>query len=347
MLAILVSSFAVCGARESIRNIEIDLILRKDGSAEITEKWDVSIYGGITEWYLVRNNLGDIEVKDLAVTDENGLPFSNIGEWGIDRSISQKAGKCGYVHKRNGVELCWGIGSYGDHVFTVSYTMTNAVKTLNDYDILHMQLVSPGLSASPSHVRVSIAAEDISIDTSNTLAWGFGFYGTTAFSEGKVVYESNADFNRDCSVIALLRFNKGIFRSPSIKAMDFQTIYDEAMEGADFGDDEDENAGGIILAMLLAFGGILGGALLINRAHTKKILGVKRVKDVDWSRDIPYEGSLFASNYIIKELGLDKKGNSLAAALILKMIYNGQLEVRKDAKDKVEIAFSDKNLDTL
>ena len=76
----------------AIRNIDISLTLHRDGSAGVHEVWDVCAASG-TEWYLVRNNLGDIDILDLAVSDESGLDFINEGEWDVDRSIADKAGR--------------------------------------------------------------------------------------------------------------------------------------------------------------------------------------------------------------------------------------------------------------
>ena len=52
----------------SIRDVDITLTLLPDGTASIHERWDVCAADG-TEWYLVRGNLGDIEIGNLAVSD--------------------------------------------------------------------------------------------------------------------------------------------------------------------------------------------------------------------------------------------------------------------------------------
>lgn len=86
----------------AIRQIKLDVELLEDGSARVQEFWDVCVASG-TEWYLVRDNLQDIVIDDLRVSDESGLSFDNIGEWDVDRSLEWKNGKCGIVHKRRGV----------------------------------------------------------------------------------------------------------------------------------------------------------------------------------------------------------------------------------------------------
>ena len=91
-------------AEPQIRSIDIEVTLHRDGSASFTEDWDVTVAEG-TEWYLVRQNLDGMEVSGLSVTDETGRRYADIGEWDIDRSMAEKAGRSGIRHSGDGVEL--------------------------------------------------------------------------------------------------------------------------------------------------------------------------------------------------------------------------------------------------
>ena len=117
VLAALAGTLAVYA--QAIRDLDIRAVLRPDGSARITQVWDVNVVRG-TEWYIPIDNLGKMSVTDLSVS-ENGQPFVSEGNrWDVDRSLEEKTGRCGIVEKRNGVELCWGQGSYGPHVWTAA-----------------------------------------------------------------------------------------------------------------------------------------------------------------------------------------------------------------------------------
>ena len=328
----------------SIRDVDITLTLLPDGTASIQERWDVCAADG-TEWYLVRGNLGDIEIGSLAVSDESGRAYVNEGSWDTQRGIAEKAGRCGIVRKRDGAEICWGIGSLGDHVFDVSYTMSRSVKSLNDYDMLHLQTVSPGLSSPPRHVRVTVRAQQHQLDTANTRAWGFGFAGRVDFRDGAVVYESTEPFVRNSSVIVLLRFDKGMFDSPSRQDRDFADALAVAMEGADFGSDSDSDIGGgfarLVAVFVVAVAGMCAIAAWSRSARRRKVLGMKP-SEVPWNREIPFGGDLEASAYTLAKLGESSggSGDTLAAALILRMIYRGELSVAKDSRERVEISFN-------
>ncbi|MBR4524053.1 MAG: DUF2207 domain-containing protein [Bacteroidales bacterium] len=359
LIAALVSTFAAFADEQKVHDLDITVTLYSHGVAGIHETWDLDTGNSITEWYLPRENLGDIEVFNLKVLDENyndAQPFTDVGEWDVDLSRRQKTGKSGIVHKHNGVELCWGIGEYGHHVFHVLYGMKNVVKTLNDYDMFHMQLVNDELAAPPKHVRVTIQTDPASVhavlDTTNTRVWGFGFNGTVAFTdEGTVVFESSEPFGYHSSVITLLRFNKGLFDSPSVQERDFQEVLDRAMAGADFGsdgdgyDDEDDTAGAIggLIMMILSWLGIRKGFRKatgkVSKREKKKLLGVAE-SEINWYREIPMDGDLIAADYALSRLGEDRKQNALASAEILKMIYKGYLDVQKDASGNIEITFA-------
>ena len=337
-------SFTALSSDSLIRAIDIILTIKADGSATVSERWDVSVGSG-TEWYLVRSNLGDIRIPSLRVS-ENGVQYSYIGEWDVDKSLKQKAGKCGIVHKSDGVELCWGVGSYGDHVFDVNYTMTNAVKSLQDYDCLHLQLVSPGLSSEPERVSVTIRGSEVRLTQENTRAWGFGFEGECLFNEesGCVEYRSSERFSSRSSVIALLRFDKGMFNSPSVQDRSFDAVLERALQGSSYSSDEEDES---LLDLLLGFLAVLavgvGFTVLAVKLRRRSILGVKD-SEIVWCRDLPFNSDLAKSYYTLTQLGEEKKGSSLAGALILRMIYNGELNVVKKG-DKVDLAFTDRTPD--
>lgn len=349
-LAAFVASALLAGTpvfgRNVVRDVAISLNLQEDGTAAVTEVWTVDVSEG-TEWYLVRENLGDIVVEGLSVSDETGHKYLVEPEWNSDRSRSEKARRCGILHKRKGVEICWGIGDYGSRVYKVSYRMTRAVKTLRDADMLHLQLLSPGISSKPQHVSVRISAPGLTKE--NVRFWGFGFEGRSWFETpedadasrcGAVCMETTGRLR---SVIALLRFEKGLFNSPSVQNRGFEDVLAEALDGAHFEDESEGDDDGAFLGMFMSLMMMLAGAFsVLAGALTSKrrVLGC-RPSQVEWCRDVPYGGDLLAANYTLGRLGEIKKGSSFASAMILRMIYRGALETRNTGNNKVDIYFND------
>ena len=322
-----------------VKDLDINVVLNADGSAQICERWDVDIWEG-TEWYLVRSNLGDIEISGLSVT-ENGRKFIFEGEWDMDRGLEEKAFRCGIVSKRDGCELCWGLGSHGRHEFTVKYLMSNMVKSLDDCDMVHMQFVSPGISPSPEHVKLTISSPCMAFEPEVSRVWGFGYEGTAEFSgDGSLIFESSENFRRTSSMIALVRMDKGAFHSPSVQSRSFEEVLDTAMEGSDWEDSEEKDAWGIIVGFLACLGAGIWLLAHIRRRTLMEVLGVTSIKEIPWSRDIPFGGDLLCSEYALEKIGKADTGNKIAAAMILRMINDGNLSVIKEPdSSKVELCF--------
>ena len=359
LLVLLALSISVSGAfaqKQVVRDIDITLHLSDKGSVTFDEMWDINTGSNITEWYLVRENLGDIIIPNLTVLDGvSGAKFEDVGEWDVNKTLDEKAGKSGIVHKDDGVELCWGIAPRGDRKFYAIYSMIKAMKSLNDYDMLHLQVVSPGLSSPPQHVRITVMSKDFQLDTTNTRAWGFGFEGTTTFTDSTVVFESSKPFRTDDSAIILLRFNKGMFQPLSVQERDFQEALDIALEGSKFADDpKEENpfAGamaGLMIVLLLFFAFVRpiikifkGSRTKVTNRDKKKLLGVAPDK-LDWYRDIPMGGDLQMADYVLRRLGERGSANNLPLAEILRMIYKGNLAVTSELNGPVNISFASRD----
>lgn len=334
-----------------IRDIQIRCRLDSLGFAYIEEMWNVRAVSG-TEWYLVRENLGDIEIKDLCVS-EDGVEFINEGRWDIDRNIDAKAGKCGIHGTSRGCEICWGIGNYGDHIFNVSYTITNVVKSLDDYDMLHLQFISDELSSAPEHAKVVISLPDTQLDTTNTRIWAYGYYGDINFIDGEIVAESSESFSYNSSMIVLARFDKGVIKSPqSFRDGPFEDHLKKAQEGSDYSSGELGFFGKLFSGIFMFFVILVQGGwvvlippiLIINKyVMRKRFLGTTKKSEVTWSREIPFFGDLSTTNYVLSQINEGGKSNSIASAMILQMIRKGAILVKKSAigdKETVELALN-------
>ena len=338
------------GARQTTRDLDITVELQQDGSAWITQIWDAYSNEG-TEWYIPIGNLGPMTVSDLSVS-ENGVAFESLGDgWDVDWSRSRKTGKCGIVRKRDGVELCWGIGEYADHRWVVRYKVTGLVQSLQDADAFNFMFVAPGMDASPEHVRVvmrpAFDAPELTYD--NTRVWLFGSESDINLRSGSIVAESTEPFEYRSSLIALVKFEKGIFSPTFQRDMPFQTMLDTALEGSSYGEDDDETFFLIGFALLtlgsLAFLIFAAIASALGYKYRKSFFGKSKI--TEWYRDIPVEGNLNAAYYVLEAgkrfIGQGTPEN-LIGAYFLRWILSGDVQVEPDpnSSKRVNLKFINK-----
>ena len=356
-----VAALCFAAAAQEIRDIDETVVLRADGSARITQVWDVNVVSG-TEFYLPFEHLGPLNIRDLAVS-EGDLQFISEGDrWDVDRSLEQKRGRCGIVRKSHGVELCWGQGSLGDHVWTVSYTVDGLVMKMGEYNGLYFSFVNPGLSAPPQHVKVTLVNETGGPQwtSDNVKVWGFRSPSEIFVEDGAIRAESTEAFSYNSAMTVLVRFDADLFTPAVDYKKDFQKVQNLAFRGSDY---KDKVSFEDILAWILVIGGLLlftpvgwillGVVFLLGRyfkyyvlglKYDKKIFGARRIKG--WYRDVPLQGSIPASYYTLSkgdnmgELGKDISKH-LIGAYFLKWVLDGVVQVLPDPdkQSRVNLSF--------
>ena len=330
--------FSPLSARPQLKNLDIRVVLSKNGDARITETRQMEIDSEGTECYIVVGNLSGSDVRNLTVADETGLAFNNIGAWDIDRSRSWKEGKCGIVAKHNGYELCWGLGESGSRTYTASYTVTNLVKGYDDADGFNYMFVAQGVSPLPDHVRLTIVPEDtLKFTAENTGIWGFRYQGEINLMNYQIVAESSEPFESRSAMIVMCRFDKGMFEPADVREGSFEQVRERAFEGSDYVGSDDEWTSDdtfILLALVISFFivPIIGGLWYIIDVWRARR---KANKDLLWYRDIPLDGNLQQANDMLNAyrfFGTDY--NNLLSACILKLINLGAISIEKRGGEK-------------
>ena len=336
-------------AQNKVHDVDITVTLATDGSAQVREVWNMILSRG-TEVYLGRENLGDIRIRNLTVSDETGTTYETDRSWDTERSFEGKKNRCGLNSISNGYEICWGIGEYGHRTYTVDYTLTNLVKSLDDYDMIHYQFVTPNDFRS-EHVKVTLEKPGFVMDTL-TRIWAFGYDGYIWREDGRVIAESENPLDPGNSIIILMRFDKGTFQSESVQERPFQVVLDKALEGA--GEPEEyvpkwkERLYSILGALFFVFLLCIPVLPLIvrvveRRRKKKNTFATTNLASIPWSREMPYGGDILKNYYVISNApALKVQDNSVASAMILHMLQEGCLEARRDlSTGKVDIYFKE------
>ncbi len=358
---------------QQIRSLDIDVYINDEGDAYIKQLWDVNVVSG-TEWYIPIENLGGMYISGLEV-EENGSGFIDEGrEWNTHRSLSEKAGRSGIVVKKDGVELCWGQGSMGDHVWKAGFVALKLVQSLEDYDAFNFMFVNPDMIAGPESVTLTfhrMGEEPFSFDY--TRFWFFGTEGESELLDDGTIRFHAEKLRRSDSVICMMRFDKGHFQPSLSKDMKFEKMQKKAFKGSTYKADgkkkfsfEDLLAlivgGGFVLVIvglvLLFLYSLIRDIILKITGHvwSKKVFG--STKPQGWEREAPFGGSIPVAAALLKD------GNRLSlsvghterciGAYFLKWIHEGIVTPVKAADGHFDVqfqsekpVFTDKSEDSL
>lgn len=337
-------------AQSQVDTVRIDVELQDDGSAFIRERWVIDVSGDITEWYLGKDNLGRMDILDFMVTDETGREYVYEGKnWDIHRTRQEKAGKCGIVQKRDGYELCWGVGRSGPHTYTASYTLSGLVKGYSDRDGFNHMFVTPTDNARD--VLLTIRKNGTILTDANTQVWGFRFHGETEVLGGAVNYWSTRPFDSNSALVAMVSFEKGIFTPTLTYDKSFEEVKEEAFKGSDYKKSEGwllENLLQLLMVFIFIMVPFLGiGRMISIKKRKKELLGGK-MKDVSWFRDVPVGGDLREASNILRAFSgkTITENQNLIAAYMMRLFYRGAFSLVPQSGSNVAFKIGQLDLPT-
>ena len=346
LLGLLMSATSVF-SRPSLNNLDIKVVLSKNGDARITETREMYIDDEGTECYIGLANMGESLVKDLTVSDETGTRFINV-DWDVDETRDWKTYKCGIVTTNRGYEVCWGLGEEGERTYITSYTITGLVRGYPDADAIRHVFLDTSVSPKPEHAKITIMTADTTmvINPDSCGIWGFRFEGNLWFEDGTIVAETTQAMSSEAGLYIMVQFPKGMFE-PTIWENDtFENKKNEAFEGSDYvgGDNDEEMTWFEWVIFILIYG---GSTLIAVGGFMWHIVTVWRArhranKDLMWYRDIPLNGNLQEANNILNAYKyMHTDYNNLMSACILKLIQMGAItiETRRNMKGEMEPNF--------
>lgn len=322
---------------DHIYNIDMDIYLNEDGTANIKEMWDVKADSG-TEWYKQLYNLGTQELSDFTVSMDGRQLQEKY--WNVDESLSQKSGYYGINRVSEGLELCFGKGDMNRHKFTLNYTLSNFITNTSDSQVLY-QTLFPNVTLDNFTVTVSSFYE-----FPDTLdVWGYGYQGLAYVKDGKIEMTNDGYSVNNDYVVLLAKFPVNTFKTDNYNGDfgSFDDIYDMAEEGTytyDYGDTYKETFWdkifGIITSLfffIIPLIAIIGAAI----SASKNGYGYKDNKTIDKKnvpmfRDIPCNKDIYYANALVNLNNFSYKETNIFGAIILKWIRQGKIAFRNEAR---------------
>ncbi|MSS09133.1 DUF2207 domain-containing protein [Clostridium sp. WB02_MRS01] len=324
----------VFAKEDAIPSINLEVILQSDGSAVITEIWDVRGVSSGTEYYKALNNMDGMNVHSLAVWDESGTQYKTLDGWNTKLSREEKSGTCGILKTSDGYELCWGIGSYGNHQYTIQYTVEGLVKDYGDYAGFYHQFISE-LSNAPESAYIKIRMADTSLTANNARIWAYGFTGEAEIgSDGSLNVFSSEALGGGDYVNVLCRFDRSLFPLASAADMSFEKLQESA---------ENKNSDTALYIVLAVLGAVIVMTVIpvvffssrykLADGTAVRLPGKKQI-DTNWS--VPFGGSIPA---VYSAMLLLRKGIScekLMGAYLIRWQEAGYIRIERESERTIK-----------
>lgn len=338
-LAIFFISISNAYASNKINSINVETILDENGNGKITEVWDMVLSEG-TEVYKPMGDLGNSKITNFRVIDEQGNIYTSLSNWNTSGTLSSKAYKNGINKTSDGIELCWGMSSYGHHTYIISYDVSNMIYNTNDSQVLYWKFINDSMDPAPKNFSVIVKGP---IEYENTLdVWGYGYKGYAYVSNGYIAMsnEENHTFRSNEYGVLLVKYPLNTFDTTNSYSSykEFNDFYEKAEEGAFI------NKTSIFETILNIIIGIISFIFQFGIWIFIVIMAIKATspdkyekKEIDYKnlnnfRDIPCNKDIMKA-YLISEIyGINKKKEDLLGAILLKWLKDKKISIVKQEK---------------
>ena len=343
ILLIFIITFSITNVyANEIKSIDVNMYVNKDGSADITETWNVDGTDG-TEWYHPFRDLGDTRITNYTVTMDN-IPLE-YKSWNVDESLNQKKGYYGINYIYDGVELCFGKYDYEPHIFTLKYHVDNIIFNTNDAQVLYWTFFSKFQNVNFENYSITIKSYYEFPDTLDV--WGYGYKGYAYVKDGVASFSNSEDSNMNGNyVVGLVKFPINTFET-NYKLSRFST-FDQVLNAANEGTYEHDytnynnNDTSFLSKFWNFFASIFGfvimfiGSVLAVVFASKNGYGYKNNKTIDKNnvpnfRDIPCNKNIYYANALMFLNNFGYKETNILGSIILKWIKEEKVNfIKKD-----------------
>jgi hypothetical protein len=328
-----------------ITSIKVEVSLRRDGSASISETWATSNVFEGTQLSKPIDLPDFMTVHTLEVSDIHGNLFTITDDWSEKTDFDSRANHASIVETQNGVELFWGLTDYGDNRYTMTYVIENLVRGYLDGSGLRHWFINHSMNPTPQHFSLMITGYDFEIE------WN-AVEIETINRQSKVEIDSTGNLlisgNAESGVEFMALFPEGIFE-PTVN-------HDATFVMEAFIPDETPILWMVVTIWIVgvfAFFMVIG--LVLNHFYKKTKLSdgqVKKwpdVKKIEKEYGVSSDFSLAAIYYLIKTKNpfATHVTASAFSAILLKWNHEGVIEMGKVNSTQVLHLLDDVNLSNI
>lgn len=321
---------------DNIYSRNMNIYITKEGTANVTETWDVKADSG-SEWYTTFKNMGNTTISNYKVLMD-GKEMTSLNNWDVSASLKEKSGKYGINYLEDGLDLCFGKGDFKRHKYTVTYDINNIIFNVSDAQVLYSTFIS---KTNANNFNIKIKSyynfpDDLAV-------WGYGYKGYAYVKNGYVELTTEYGLNNQF-VVALIKFPLNTFNTTN--SYDYFTSFNDVANKAKDGSFEYDYDDSINFSWILDFIIFIVMVLTILIPILTAIFSGKKYmfkdnkkipKNVNYFREIPCNNDLKKAYFLASKNYLLKRNTNLLGCYLLKWIKEGIITTNKNDKNSVII----------
>jgi len=351
---------------QTLNNLKYDVVLNEDGSANITEIWDIRVSDTNTlfkNFDLDSSRYGEItnvKVSELSNNqEETGFIQTNEYAYHVQKGYY-------YALKTNSkqFEIAWGvsINSSRNKTYKITYTIKDAVKTYNDCSEFYWMFISTSNGIPVDNLDATIKLPKATSSKENIRVWGHGPLNGEIYATDNNTVKFNVKYlSEQIMVEARVAVLEDVFTTNTnrINQNKLQNIISEETEWAEAANRErdrlraeaerEEKIINIILIAAVCVGIGIAIVLIVKAAkYFKELLKIKKQQPetkVEYFRDFPDDdataGEAAFLYYFNKEGAFKKNVSKIVSGTIMNLALKKYISFEQDQKNKMNIVIED------
>ena len=318
-----------------IRKDSIELIIHEDGTASVTEVWDV---GKQNDTYFQKDffNLDGVEISNFKIVNKSGYEYKKVKKVNKDNRKE-------YSEKNRDKSKSYNIilDTYKDDQYTLTYDVKGIIKKYSDgFYGIDYTFVGINYSLKISNVLITVKSE-IPYTEQNTALYGIGRDILLSMTDG--VISLNTYTYDSKNVIRLFTRFADIKYDNAVEVNNtFEDSYNRAKNQSSYIVYINNHISiklviiiaSIVLILIIT---IIVVSFLSRHKKVKEFVGIDTVnntelvkyEDCAYYKDIP-SYNLYKVGFLSAYFGISRNRSDLVSAFILKWIYDGFIDVFPD-----------------
>ena len=181
-IAFFIGLFFLCNSKVyagdlELKNLDYDVQLNTDGSANVTETWVISIEDTNTLFKTFEIDKSKYsEISDVSVIETTNGSIDNFEEIYVEKYHVDKNCFYALINSKGQFEIAWGVheNNYARRTFKINYTIIDAIKNYKDCSEFYWQFISTESSIPADYVTGTITLPTNVTELEDLRVWAHG-----------------------------------------------------------------------------------------------------------------------------------------------------------------------------